>query len=395
MQTSEELRKSNQKKILILGGTNFMGRTLVHSLLEQNHLITILNRGNVYWNDADPFGDRVRKVVCDRDNTQLFKRFLTNLLDQNSVDYIVDFSAYEPSDIIPVVEVFGGGKIKHYIFISTDSIYMVCKTPESNRQWKEEDAIRPQNEDLRNKLAKGDSYGHKKMKCEEFLIQTFQQIQFPYTSLRLPDVIGPYDGTDRFWKYQLWLRVSRLVDSNGSFICDPVDVTLDAITKPLSFVISNDVITAIHALWRMDLEKIIGQSYNLSFIEQPNLKQFLDLMSHYLKIDTRYYNRFENQIKNSNVNNNDSNNSDTESDDDDDDATEYYPSVSCGPIDITKAINELQGWKPTPLANAIEITCKFFDDAWFNFENDRPVKRYSKQARQIIHNHFIQLKQSL
>lgn len=46
------------------------------------------------------------------------------------------------------------------------------------------------------------------MKCEEYLqFLRFEQskenkdFDFPYLILRLPDVIGPYDDTNRYWSY--------------------------------------------------------------------------------------------------------------------------------------------------------------------------------------------------
>ena len=47
-----------------------------------------------------------------------------------------------------------------------------------------------------------------KLKCEEYLeflrfesTQKGQEFDFPYLILRLPDVIGPYDDTNRYWSY--------------------------------------------------------------------------------------------------------------------------------------------------------------------------------------------------
>jgi nucleoside-diphosphate-sugar epimerase len=40
------------RKILIFGGTSFMGRQLVETLLELGDTVFILNRGNKYWGVA-------------------------------------------------------------------------------------------------------------------------------------------------------------------------------------------------------------------------------------------------------------------------------------------------------------------------------------------------------
>ena len=42
---------------------------------------------------------------------------------------------------------------------------------------------------------------------------------FPYIILRLPDVIGPYDDTHRYWVYYKWIReisnINLSVDYEG------------------------------------------------------------------------------------------------------------------------------------------------------------------------------------
>lgn len=45
------------------------------------------------------------------------------------------------------------------------------------------------------------------MKCEEYLkFQIRNKADLPYICLRLPDVIGPYDDTGRFWAYIKWIQ---------------------------------------------------------------------------------------------------------------------------------------------------------------------------------------------
>ena len=44
------------------------------------------------------------------------------------------------------------------------------------------------------------------MKCELYLER---KRTLPHAILRLPDVIGPYDNTDRFWTSIKWLKESN------------------------------------------------------------------------------------------------------------------------------------------------------------------------------------------
>ena len=62
----------------------------------------------------------------------------------------------------------------------------------------ETDAVRPKDENEVNLLKKKDPYGHYKLSCEEALVYYQKHKEgFPWVSLRLSDVIGPRDTTNR------------------------------------------------------------------------------------------------------------------------------------------------------------------------------------------------------
>ncbi|MDC1175392.1 hypothetical protein OAT67_08340 [Bacteriovoracaceae bacterium] len=52
------------KKVLVMGGNHFFGIKLVQVLLDHRHDVTILNRENL----DDGFGERVKRIKCDRHN---------------------------------------------------------------------------------------------------------------------------------------------------------------------------------------------------------------------------------------------------------------------------------------------------------------------------------------
>lgn len=61
----------------------------------------------------------------------------------------------------------GPDKVGVYVFISSDSIYEVCRGSATPRVAGEEDDKRPESEEERNLLNEGDSYGNDKLECEE------------------------------------------------------------------------------------------------------------------------------------------------------------------------------------------------------------------------------------
>ena len=56
----------------------------------------------------------------------------------------------------------------------------------------------------KKKLKQQDGYGFKKLRAESYLLKTASAEGFSVLSLRLADVIGPYDETFRFWKQVIW-----------------------------------------------------------------------------------------------------------------------------------------------------------------------------------------------
>ena len=92
-------------KVLILGGTGFMGRALVTSLkLNCDVQLSVLNRGRTHWQLSDKAVDKSENLIldginfikCDRQDSEKF----ANVLQSNlPFDVIIDFCAYKASDV--------------------------------------------------------------------------------------------------------------------------------------------------------------------------------------------------------------------------------------------------------------------------------------------------------
>eukprot|EP01102_Stenamoeba_stenopodia_P003584 TRINITY_DN1376_c0_g1_i2.p1 TRINITY_DN1376_c0_g1~~TRINITY_DN1376_c0_g1_i2.p1 ORF type:complete len:433 (+),score=101.16 TRINITY_DN1376_c0_g1_i2:60-1358(+) len=389
-------RRKQKKNMLVIGGNSFMGLSLLHNLSPDEWTVTVLNRGHTYWRTpVSNVFPTAHLVVFDRNKREDFVRLLKSLQPPDEIrssdsegdgssfewDAVIDFCAYEPEDMEDIVSGLKD-RVKHYLFISTDSVYMVCAKPTHGGPIREDDDTLPNDRELYEKLAKEDEYGDSKHKCETVLKQAFAAHKFPYTSLRLPDVIGPYDRTDRHWKYQLWLRLADLhhqatehrnkvgESSNPSgapptlanVSVDDVHLTKNGATRKLSFVYSLDVVSALMAAIKAG-SNVFGQSFNIAQEEKPTLEEHLTLMAKMLGVTPRFRRFYERRGED-----------DDDDDDDDDDAIESYPSVTFGAIDITKATQHLGpfGWKPTRADDALRETCQFFDRAWLTFPEERP-----------------------
>lgn len=196
-----------------------------------------------------------------------------------------------------------------YIFISSDSIYDVCD-PKVRREdfIKEVHSVRPENDKLIDELNENEEYGNDKLLCEEYLISHVSLQDFPYICLRLPDVIGPYDRSARFWSYMKWIQVH---DKHPIHINKYTDLRL------ISLVYVDDVVQVVFKVLEMvknkdpKLNKILGESFNLCFDQNTTLMNLLVEMAKNLKV--KNLNTVdENELISS--------------------GKFFYPSVECGPI---------------------------------------------------------------
>jgi hypothetical protein len=98
-------------RMLVLGGTVFLGRHLVGSAVAAGHEVTLFNRGR---HNADLFPD-VEKLRGDRDSD-------VSSLAGRRFDSVIDTSAYTVPQVTRVLDVLRGA-VGHYTFVSGISAY--------------------------------------------------------------------------------------------------------------------------------------------------------------------------------------------------------------------------------------------------------------------------------
>jgi 2'-hydroxyisoflavone reductase len=167
-------------KILVIGGTSFVGRYLVEAAQTNGHEVVLFNRGKT---NPGIFED-LRHIQGDRKTD-------AHVLGNEDWDAVIDTCGYTPSDLIPVVEAIKD-KTKAYMFISTISVYDNYK----NGRPTEDSSIYTQKID--SDEVTGESYGPLKVMCEDIVNKTFGNKAL---IIRPCIVVGPNDPTDRFTYY--------------------------------------------------------------------------------------------------------------------------------------------------------------------------------------------------
>src|SRR6185503_2504920 len=105
-------------KLLILGGTRFLGRHLVAAAQLREHEVTLFNRGNFSSEDLGA----VESIKGDR-HTELHK------LQGRRWDAVIDTSGHLPRAVRAAVEVLAN-EVERYVFISTQNVYEDVSVPD-------------------------------------------------------------------------------------------------------------------------------------------------------------------------------------------------------------------------------------------------------------------------
>ena len=241
--------------VLIIGGTRFVGRALAWRLIARGDRVALLNRGN----HADPFGDRVERIVADR-TTADFARALQG----RRFDAAVDFAAYTAEDALGAIEALGGGRVGHYVLISTGQVYLVregCSVPAREADYDGPLIARPADP---ADLAEW-TYGIEKRRAEDALASAWEREGFPSTRLRLPMIHGERDHYRRVESY-LW----RILDGEAVILPDGGD-------RPTRHVYSGAIVRAIAGM--LGDRSTFGRAYNLAQEETPTLAELVTLLA--------------------------------------------------------------------------------------------------------------------
>ena len=249
------------KKILIMGGNQFVGKEIVKKFLEKDYTIYILNRGT---------RKNIEEVIffkVDRDNFIEMENILKNI----DVDIIIDVSAYTEEQVDILHKVMKN-RFKQYILISSASVYNNIESTPANEE-----------SQTGENLIWGD-YAKNKYLAEKKTIENSKIYNFKYTIFRPFYIYGVGNNLDRenYFFSRIKYNLPIYIPSKNNII---------------QFGYVEDLALAIES--SIGNSDFYNQTFNISGDEYVTMSGFSEICGKVMnkKAIIKYINTEENKIK--------------------------------------------------------------------------------------------------
>jgi len=196
-------------KLLVLGGTQFIGRHIAETLLAAGHAVSVFNRGRAP--DALPAG--IERLRGDRD--QGADGLLA--LAGRRWDACIDVSGYTPQQVLASTSALHA-HVTRYVYVSA---VMVYGDPLQRPVSEDQPRVAPAGHEVTE--IDGHTYGPLKVACEDIVRQRFHERA---TLLRPQVVVGRHDPSGRYvhWVQRAALPGPMLAPGDGTDHLQVIDV---------------------------------------------------------------------------------------------------------------------------------------------------------------------------
>lgn len=208
-------------KVLVIGGTLFIGRYLVQALLKAGHDVTVLHR-----KPKHDLGRRVGNIMADRNDGQAMRAALAGYRFEAVYDNVYDWERGTTAAQVEATVRACGDRLTRYVFTSSVAAYG------DGLNHYEGDPLAPDNHP--------DPYVRNKATTERMLLRLHQRTGFPVVTFRPPFVYGP--GNPFYREAFFWdrLRAGRpiIIPGDGHrlmqfvYVHDLVKAMVQALANP-------------------------------------------------------------------------------------------------------------------------------------------------------------------
>jgi 2'-hydroxyisoflavone reductase len=213
-------------KLLVLGGTQFLGRHVVDAALARRCSVTIFTRGRA----PVPWAGAVERRAGNRDPDIAPG---LGALAEGSWDAVIDTSGYLPRCVGASARLLAA-RVSHYLFVSSLSVYADDSTAGQDERAPLAELPDAASEDVI------EHYGPLKAACERQVLAAFDDRA---TIVRAGLIVGPHDPTDRFSYWVARFLQPGLLGERGALAAVPAPPS-----RPVQFIDARDL-----AEWMLDL----------------------------------------------------------------------------------------------------------------------------------------------
>ena len=207
-------------RVLVIGGTLFIGKLLVKRLLGAGHEVTLLHRKAEH-----PFGRRVRNLIADRNDVASVREAFSGQRFDAVYDLAYDWDRGTTSQQVEATAKAVPGDLSRYIFMSSVAAYG--------------DGLNHAEDDPLASDMHANDYVRNKAGSERALFRMYHESRFPVVTMRPPFVYGPENPFYReafFWDR---MRLDRpvIIPGDGNrlmqfvYVNDLVEACFNALTK--------------------------------------------------------------------------------------------------------------------------------------------------------------------
>lgn len=233
-------------KVLVIGGTLFIGRQLVWELLKAGHDVTILHH-----RPGHDLGRKVNEIIADRNDAAAMRQALAGAGFEVVFDNVYDWQRGTTAAQVEATARACGDRLKRYVFMSSVAAYG------DGLNHHEGDALAPDDY--------FDAYARNKAMSERALFRLHQRLGLPVVTLRPPFVYGPCNPFYReafFW--------DRLRDKR------PIIIPGDG-RRLMQFVYVKDLVWA--CLKVMEEPAAVGHAFNIANLRPVTQTEAVEAMA--------------------------------------------------------------------------------------------------------------------
>ncbi|HJU42393.1 MAG TPA: NAD-dependent epimerase/dehydratase family protein [Vicinamibacterales bacterium] len=233
-------------RVLVIGGTLFIGRALVDQLLARGDEVVVMHRGN-----GTPHGNRVGEIKCDRNDIAAVRTALAGTRFDVVYDNVYDWQRGTTADQVSAAAMAAANGLQRYVFTSSIAVYP------PGGEYDEDASLVPSDSP--------NAYARQKAESERMLFRLHQRNGIPISTIRPAFIYGPHNPFDReafFW--------DRLLAGRPIIVPDAGDRTMQ-------WVHVEDVARA--AVLAANENVAAGRAYNLASYPATTQNAFVQMLA--------------------------------------------------------------------------------------------------------------------